>query len=174
MRRQKTFKLVHIALLIAMATIINIFEKIFPVLPVAGAKLGLANIFSLVGLNLFGFVDGFTIAITRAILASLITGTFGTAVFFLSFSGAITSTLVMGLMVRFLKGKTSNIGISIVGAIVHNATQLFVTSIFLNSFYFYSYLPYMLFFAIPTGIFVGVTTNYLIKKLSKILKVQEI
>lgn len=172
MRRHKTQRLVQLALLISMATIINIFEKMVPVLP-GNAKLGLANIFSLVALNLFGFIDGFTVAIVRSLLAGLYTGTFGTFTFYLSFSGAIVSVLVMGALIKLFKNKISNVGVSIVGAVAHNVTQLYVASIILGTYYFYSYLPYLLFFAIPTGVFVGATTNYLIKTLSKIIKVQE-
>ncbi len=157
-----------------MATVMHALERFLPVLSftIPGAKLGLANIFTLVTINIFGVFYGFVVAITRTFLAALITGNFGPP-FILSISGAIFSTLVMGILVYLFKGKISNIGVSIVGAIAHNVAQLFAVTIILKSLYFYSYLPYLLLFAIPTGVFVGATTNYMIKILAKIIKLQE-
>lgn len=174
MRRSNTSKLVNISVLIAMATAVHALERVLPGLPspVPGAKLGLANIFTLVTLNMFGFTEGFTVAILRTFLAGLITGNFGVT-FILSISGAIFSTLVMGLIVKFLKKHISNVGISIVGAIAHNVAQLFAASLILRTFYIYSYLPYLLIFAIPTGLFVGLTTNFIIKILRKTVKLKE-
>lgn len=174
MRRAKTFKIVHIGLLIAMATVVHAVEKLLPSVPapVPGIKLGLANIFTLVTLNLFGFIEGFTVSILRTFLAGVLTGNFGPT-FILSMSGAIFSTLVMGLIVKFLKKYVSNIGVSIIGAIAHNVAQLYAASIILDNIFFFTYLPWLLAFAIPTGIFVGITTNFVIKVLRKTIKLQE-
>lgn len=169
-----TFKIVHIALLIAMATVVHAVEKVLPGVPVPipGVKLGLANILTLVTLNIFGFTEGFTVAILRTLLAGILTGIFGPT-FILSMSGAIFSTLVMGGTIKLFRKYVSNIGVSIIGAIAHNVAQLFTASIILDNIFFFSYLPWLLAFAIPTGIFVGITTDLLIKVLRKSIKLQE-
>jgi heptaprenyl diphosphate synthase len=155
-----------------MATVVHSVERFLPFLPspVPGAKLGLANIFTLVTLNLFGFIEGVYVALLRTFLAALITGNFSIT-FILSISGAVLSTVIMGLMVKFFKKYISNMGISIVGAIFHNIGQLLAASFFLNSFLFFSYLPYLLLFAIPTGIFVGLCTNFILRILDKNIQI---
>ncbi|SES65899.1 Gx transporter family protein [Anaerobranca gottschalkii] len=166
------YKMVYIGILISMATVVHAVERLLPLLPspVPGAKLGLANIFTLVTLNLFGFIEGFYVAVLRTFLAALITGNFGIT-FILSLSGAVLSTIIMGLMVKFLKKYISNMGISIVGAIFHNIGQLLAASLFLDSFFVFSYLPYLLLFAIPTGIFVGLCTNFILRVLNKNIQI---
>lgn len=172
--RSKVLKLVYISLLISIATVVHAVEKVLPPLPfpVPGIKLGLANIFTLVTLNLFNFFEGFTVAILRTFLAGLITGNFGIT-FIVSMSGAIFSTLIMGIVIKLFRKHISNVGISIIGAIAHNVAQLFAVSFIFRTYLFFSYLPWLLVFAIPTGVFVGLTSNFVIKVLRKSVKLQE-
>lgn len=115
------------ALLVTCAAILQMAESFFPQ-PVPGIKLGLANMITIVALVDLGFIPALEIAVLRTIVSSLLLGTFLTPTFVLSFASAITSSIAMGAAYAILsKMKTpilSLIGISILGAVVHNMTQI--------------------------------------------------
>ncbi|MEI7542932.1 MAG: Gx transporter family protein, partial [bacterium] len=115
------------ALLVTCAAILQMAESFFPQ-PVPGIKLGLANMITIVALVDLGFMSALEIAVLRTIVSSLLLGTFLTPTFVLSFASAITSSITMGAAYAILsKMKTpilSLIGISILGAVVHNMTQI--------------------------------------------------
>lgn len=120
-------KIRKIALLVSVAAILQVAESFFPQI-VPGVKLGLANMIVLIALVNIGFAAAIEIAIMRTLISSLILGTFLSPGFLLSFTSAITSTLVMAALYRFSMSSKrvflSLIGISIIGAITHNVTQL--------------------------------------------------
>lgn len=164
----KTRKLTTVAVLVALATTLHIIESFFPSpLPIPGAKLGLANIVTLLSLVLFGWKTGFQVAFLRIMLGSLLSGSFLTTGFFLSFSGTMTSTLVMALCLYFFPG-FSIIGISVAGAVSHNLGQLAMAGLIIAHIGIFFYLPVLLLAAIPTGIFTGFILKYLLKHLKAI------
>jgi heptaprenyl diphosphate synthase len=65
----------------------------------------------------------------------------------------------MGLVYKFGSTFFSLLGISLVGAVTHNVAQLLVASVVIETVGIFAYLPYMLFFALPTGAFVGLVTG---------------
>src|SRR6056297_3335737 len=100
----KTKKIVLISLLISLGLVLHLVESFFPLAAVVpGAKLGLANIVSLIAISLFGFTAAFEIVIFRIILGSLLAGTFMTISFYLSFSGGILSFFLMYFAYKFFK-----------------------------------------------------------------------
>lgn len=164
----KTRKLTTVSVLVAMATVLHIIESFFPSpLPIPGAKLGLANIVTLLSLVLFGWKTGFQVAFLRIMLGSLLSGSFLTTGFFLSFSGTMASTLVMALFLYFFSG-FSIIGVSVAGAVFHNLGQLAMAGLIIEHVGIFFYLPVLLLAAIPTGIFTGFILNYLLKHLKSI------
>ena len=75
MRRTK--KLVVISLLISLGLVLHLVESLFPLTAVVpGAKLGLANIVSLLAITFFSFTAAFQVVIFRIILGSLLAGSF--------------------------------------------------------------------------------------------------
>lgn len=127
-------KIRKIALLVAAAVIMQVAESLFPQI-VPGVKPGFANMIVIIALVNMGFKAALEISVIRTIISSFLLGTFLSPSFILSFTSAITSTLVMGGLYRLLSnGKNaylSVIGISIIGALVHNLTQLVVVYILL-------------------------------------------
>lgn len=126
---------------------------------VPGFKLGLANIITLYVVVNFGIRDAVVVSILRTTLGSLLAGTFMTVTFFFSFAGGLASAIVMGLVYKFGSTFFSLLGISLVGAVTHNVAQLLVASVVIETVGIFAYLPYMLFFALPTGAFVGLVTG---------------
>lgn len=160
-----TRRLVYLSLLLAMATALHVLEGLFPILlPFPGVKLGLANIVTLLVLYLYDLRAGLTVAIARVFLGSLLGGTFLSPGFLLGLTGAVTSTLIMALLVK----KTdcfSPLGISLAGAVGHNLGQLAMASLLLQNWAIIFYLPFLLLAAIPSGLVTGYILQRLLDRL---------
>lgn len=163
----KNRKMVFIALLIAQAIVLNIVERMIPVPFITpGAKLGLANIITVVGIYMLTFQDVLAIVLIRVTMASLLVGNLSG--FFYSMSGGILSMLAMYLVYRLFKDKVSIIGISVIGSVFHNIGQVIIATFVVNNLGIAAYLPVLLIAGVGTGIFVGITSKQLIVYLKRI------
>jgi len=163
--RGKTQRMVFISLLIAVAIVLSYFERFIP-LPwnIPGMKLGLANVITLSAMYYFLKRDVFTIVIIRIILTSLIIGSIMS--FFYSLAGGILSFIGMAILYQWFRKNLSPIGISIVGAILHNVGQLMVLSVVSNRVTIaLSYAPIIMIAGIATGIFVGIASIFFMKNM---------
>ncbi len=160
-----TQKTIHLGLMVGLAMGLHVFESFLP-LPYLfpGAKLGLANIVTLYVIVSFGIKEAVLISVLRTVLGSLLIGTLLNITFFLGFFGGLASALVMGILHHLFRDHVSLVGISIIGALTHNITQVGVAAYFLGTLGFFFYLPYLLIFSLPTGLFVGVATAGLLRK----------
>lgn len=162
---QNTKRIVLLALLIAMASVLHVVESWLPLpLPVPGIKLGLANIVSLTVIAMFGWRDAIYVAIVRVFLGALFGGIFLGPAFAMSISGALGSTVAMALVYHYWHPDFSLVGISIIGAVIHNMVQIVVAALLVSSVTLLWYLPYLILFALPTGLATGITTIYFIEK----------
>ncbi|MBT9159472.1 MAG: hypothetical protein DDT27_00242 [Dehalococcoidia bacterium] len=157
-----TRRMVRLALMVSLATIIWVVEAALPVpVPVPGAKLGLANAIVLWCVIAFGFRDALMVNLLRVVLGALLTGTFMNVSFFLSLAGGTASVLVMGLLWTTSQRWVSIIGVSLAGAFTHNLAQILTASVLIGHPAILMYLPFLLFFALPTGFFVGLLVSHL-------------
>lgn len=164
----KLRQLVYTSLLVSIALAVSLIEQMIPMpFAVPGAKLGLSNMIILVTLILFGFKRGFQVALLKSVLLMLVTG-FGPS-FLYSFAGAILSTCMMGLALRFTKKYLSTIGVSIIGAVAHNLAQIAVASYVLGSIMVFTYFPILTVIGMLTGYFVGIGAHNVSSHLKKIL-----
>ncbi|MCT4663200.1 MAG: Gx transporter family protein [Tissierellales bacterium] len=156
-------KLVFFSILIAQAMVLSFIEQLIP-LPVAipGAKLGLANLVTLIVLYKFGFKPAFSILLGRIFLISFLFGNF--AMLWYSLAGGLLALLTMALSRKFF----SMIGVSILGALMHNVGQVCVAALVIENLKIAYYLPVLLVIAIPTGLFIGITGRYLLSAIDKI------
>ena len=93
---KKNRKIIYLSLLVTFGIVLHAVENTIPFpfpFPVPGAKLGLANIISLVTLVIYGLSEGLAVNVLRCIIGSLITGSVSALLY--SLSGAVTSTLLM-------------------------------------------------------------------------------
>jgi heptaprenyl diphosphate synthase len=163
-----------IALLVAISCVLQISESLIPH-PIPGLRLGMANMVTLVALVVLGFRPALEIAIFRTILSSIIMGTFMSPTFVLSLSGALISTLVMGFL-YWLAGfnkvyRLSIIGISIVGALVHNLVQLYLAYLILVKHGgIFIFLPWLCIGAVVMGWVTGAVAGGVCRRLEKIQK----
>ncbi|MCR5635743.1 MAG: Gx transporter family protein [Clostridiales bacterium] len=159
----KNLKTVQTALLCSAAIVVSFVESLFPyVLPVPGAKLGLANIITAVAIDALGFVPGLCIVISKALFALLTRGVLAGV---MSFSGSALSMLVMYLFIKskFLFGY---LGIGVSGALAHNTGQ-FVVAYFVCGRAVIYYIPVLLITSALTGCVSGIALGILSTKLIK-------
>lgn len=150
--RQQTF----LALLVACGIILHVVEASLPALPmIPGAKIGLANIVTLMALLNFGFREALIVLILRLFMASLLSGSFLTITFFLSVSGGLMGFWFLNLSYRYAGESLSLIGVSILGAFGHNLGQILMAYYFINNLSLFYYLPYLTIAATLTGFFTG-------------------
>lgn len=162
----------HLAVLITFALVIHTVEATLSIpMVIPGAKLGLANVITLLTFVIYGFPSAIFIATVRSILGSIIIGNFLGFGFWLSFTGAIVSTLIMaGGIVLWRRGILSLIAVSILGAVAHNVAQVSVASLVIGNFNLLKlYLPMLLILAIPTGFFTGLVVVYSQKALARVI-----
>ena len=165
----KTKKLALMSLYISIALMLNIFENFLPTrYLVPGAKLGLANVITMISLLTLGKKDTIMILVIRVLLGSIFGG--GVSGFLYSISGSIFSFMSMTLIISLFKDKISMIGISATGAFFHSVGQVLMASIIIQNVRIFSYLPMLLFASIVTGVFVGYTAKNTVEFMVKIKK----
>jgi heptaprenyl diphosphate synthase len=143
-----------IIILVTNAILISLLESIIPVpVPVPGVKLGLANIITLIGLVFLPFTDVMLMVIIRCVVVALLTR--GVMMLAFSVSGGILSALVMALIYKKFSHYFSTKGISIIGAFIHNTTQIAVAYWLLGQFVVFYYLPILIVSAVITGYITG-------------------
>lgn len=162
---KKTKKMTLLALIISQALVLHYIEGLLPILA-PGAKLGLANIMTMVALALFGFKEAMIVVVIRSILGPLLGGSI-TGILY-SLSGGILSGVVMGILYLKFNNYFSLMGISTAGAVFHNIGQLLVASwIFKTMGILYTYLPILMLVAVVTGYFNGLVSRYILTYLNK-------
>jgi len=162
--RSRLNHLTYLAVLITFAVVIHTVEAALPLpMPVPGVRLGLANIITLLTLIIFGLRSALIVAVVRTILGSLfIGGLFGFG-FWLSITAGVASSLAMALvLILQKKDLVSLLSVSVIGAAVHNLTQLTMASLIIaNMALLKGYFPLLLLLSVPTGIFTGLAAYYL-------------
>lgn len=168
----KTRRLVFLSALTAIALVISLLEQFIPVpIGVPGAKLGFSNIVILTTIVVFGPGDGMAVGVMKSFLLMLVTGSVTS--FWFSLSGAFFSTLVMSLVCKKFIPPFSLIGASELGALAHNFGQFLVASFVLGNGKIFYYMPILTLVGIATGLFVGLSCNFVGPHLRKIYRQKE-
>ena len=160
----KSKRLALRGILIALAMVLSYAESLIPIdLVVPGAKLGLANIVTIFAVFFLGLSDALLIGVLRVILTTIL---FGNAVMMVySLAGAVTSILLMW----FCSGlkKFGIIGISVIGAVSHNAAQCIVAALMIQNKNIIGYLPLLLIFGVISGLLTGTISSEVIRRLKE-------
>lgn len=162
----KTQKLIYISLLSAQAVILGLIERSipFPFAFAPGAKLGIANLITIVAIYTLPFKDSMKVVGMRLLMTTLLGGTISTLLY--STAGAVLSFLGMVFVKTTGGKKVSIIGVSATGGILHNLGQLFVASFIAQTWTVLLYLPVLSFMGILSGIAIGISANFLMDKTS--------
>ena len=154
-------KLTLMAILIAVASIINILESYVQLLPGTGFKIGFSNIITLIIIYIYGPKEAITVVFMRLLVTALFSpGTFNFNTFMLSISGA-TFSLVILIVLHRLK-YFGIVAVSAVSSLFHVAGQL-VAAMFIFADVVVFYAPIMLFISIPAGILTGILAKRFIE-----------
>lgn len=157
-------KYMRLVMLLSFSIVLSILESFIPLFNgyIPGLKLGLANIIVLIVLYKYDTKDVFFVSVLRVIVVGLMrTGLFSVN-FFFSLSGALFSCCSM---ILFKKTKLSMIGVSVVGSIFHSIGQILIAILLLKNNNMIYYLPWLLLFSIPTGLFVGYVSKKMLSEL---------
>jgi len=153
------------AIFVSLGIVLQHLESFFIISPVPGGKLGLGNIISILNLFMFGGGNAMIISVLRAFLGTLLTS--GASALPYSLFGAVFSTGGMILIKKYCYPSVSIVGISVIGASLHNFSQVCVAAVLFSSGYVFSYLPLLLCVSVISGFATGYASNVLEKRLIK-------
>lgn len=156
-------KLVKIALLLAIAVVLNYIESLIPLpLPVPGIKLGIANFVGLIVLFMFGSKDFVFFNVLKVLLVAILRFGFGTS-FFISFSGMFFSTIITLILYNYTK--SSIFGLSVMSAVFHSLGQVLMVCLLYNTIYMINYLPILTFTSSISGFLTSMLAAMVLKRL---------
>lgn len=163
---KKLYTLARAALLSAVAVVLSIFESFIPDLPFAlpGMKLGLGNIAVLLAVETCPLGLVLYVAAVRALFALV---TRGATAFFMSFAGAIASSLLMYFLARIKNTPFGCVGIGIAGAFAHNTAQIF-TAYFIIGNAVWGYFPVVTLFALVSGSLTSLVHFFALPKVTSV------
>ena len=149
-------------LLIALALVLSYLQSLVPLsFAVPGIKMGLPNIVVVFALYRLRARDAAVISLVRVLLVSVLFGN----VFSLAYSaaGGVLSLLVMMLLKS--TGKFSETGVSVAGAVAHNAGQILVAMFVLETGRLVYYLPVLCISGTVAGVCIGLVSALLVKRI---------
>lgn len=158
---KKTKRLVLLAMLTAVAMILSYVESLLPSVGIPGVKMGLANIAVIFALFRFGWKEAAALSLVRVVLVSLLFGSIGAMLY--SLAGAVLSLAVMALLRRI--DRFSTVGISVAGGVAHNAGQILMAMLILQTKQLLGYLPVLAVSGIAGGVLTGLAAALLIRRI---------
>ena len=158
---KKTKRLVLLAMLTAVAMILSYVESLLPSVGIPGVKMGLANIAVIFALFRFGWKEAAALSLVRVLLVSLLFGSVGAMLY--SLAGAVLSLAVMALLRRI--DRFSTVGISVAGGVAHNAGQILMAMLILQTKQLLVYLPVLAVSGIAVGVLTGLAAALLIRRI---------
>ena len=157
----KTKRLVLLAMLTAVAMILSYVESLLPSVGIPGVKMGLANIAVIFALFRFGWKEAAALSLVRVVLVSLLFCSVGAMLY--SLAGAVLSLAVMALLRRI--DRFSTVGISVAGGVAHNAGQILMAMLILQTKQLLGYLPVLAVSGIAGGVLTGLAAALLIRRI---------
>ncbi len=153
-------KLALSGILLAFALIISLLENmlppIIPALPYA--KIGLCNIVLLACFLLVGVWEGYVVLLLKCLLAAVFSGNLSMMIWSLP-----SSLVAYTAMVLLYRTKLFSVtGLSMAGGMLHNFTQILVSTLVVGKSVF-AYLPYMLLAGGIAGFATGIICHFLLK-----------
>ena len=158
---KKTKRLVLLAMLTAVAMILSYVESLLPSVGIPGVKMGLANIAVIFALFRFGWKEAAALSLVRVVLVSLLFGSVSAMLY--SPAGAVLSLAVMALLRRI--DRFSTVGISVAGGVAHNAGQILMAMLILQTKQLLGYLPVLAVSGIAGGVLTGLAAALLIRRI---------
>lgn len=157
-------KIAEIGMLIAVAFVLSYIEALIPIsVGIPGVKLGLSNLVVMYALYRFSAKTTFGIAVVRIVLAGLTFGNLYSMLY--SLAGGLLS--FAGMLFLKKTGKFSLCGVSMAGGVLHNAGQILVASIVLQTQLLVYYFPFLIVSGVAAGIAIGLVSGLLIQRMQR-------
>ncbi len=154
----KIKRMTFLAMMFACMLVLTAFEYSLPPIPLfpPNMKLGLSNVIVMYCLFFTGKKDAFVLTILKSFFVFLLKGPIAAG---LSVAGGLCALVVMVGLIFLYKEDISYTMVSIWGAVAHNAGQLAVFSLMMQSGFVFYYFPVLLI----AGIVMGGMTGILVK-----------
>ncbi|MBO5009683.1 MAG: Gx transporter family protein [Clostridia bacterium] len=162
-----TKKLTTLSLLISVAMVLSYIESLIPAfVAVPGVKVGLSNIATVFALYTLGAPGAVAVSVIRVFLSSLLFGNFAMMIY--SLAGAALALTFMILIKA--TGLFSEVGVSVIGGIMHNAGQIIAAAFMMENSGIVSYLVPLVISGTIAGVAVGLISALLIKRIGGHMK----
>ena len=163
MRNNIARRLAFLSVAIALSMILSFVEsQIPPLSTIPGVKIGLANIVTVFLLYKLGIKEALTVSVIRVLLSALLFGSFVSLMY--SAFGAVSALIIMIPAKRFTP--FSPIGVSVLGAVAHNAGQILAALILLGNAAIVYYLIPLTLSGLIAGILVGLLGGIVAERIS--------
>lgn len=147
---------------IALALVLSYLESLIPVFAaVPGIKLGIANIVTMLAMYKLGVKPAIVISVGRIVLSGILFGNLYVIIY--SLVGGVLSICVMIILKKIRL--FSVVGVSVAGAVAHNAGQIIVAVFLMENVNILYYLPVLIISGVIAGTMVGILTVYIIKNI---------
>jgi len=147
-------RLDRIAMLGALSLFLSTVEYLFP-RPIPFMRLGLANLPVILSLELLSAPGYFLLILLKVLGQAMVNGTMASYVFLFSVAGSFTSGLIMWGAYRWLRPRISFVGVSILGALTSNMSQIFLSISFVFGPSAWRILPWFLGIGLTSGLLIG-------------------
>lgn len=162
---KKTKKIALCGVMCALAFAFSYIEFLIPfdMIGIPGIKPGFANLVIMAALYMLGLPYAAAISAFRIVLSWLLFGNFTS--FLYSLAGGVLSLLLMFVLKKYKV--FDEVGVSVSGAVVHNAAQLCVSALLTSGAVLY-YMPVLLVAGVVFGVINGLLLKLVIKRTEKL------
>jgi heptaprenyl diphosphate synthase len=157
-------QLARLGLFTSAALALFVFEQLLP-RPLPWMKLGLANLAVLLALLAQGPVAALAVQLAKWLVGSLLAGSLGGPAFVIAGSAGLGSWAAMALARRWTGALFSPLGLSLIGAAVHQALQLGTAGLYIHQSGLLALLPLSLLSALLSGALIGLLAGAVLKKM---------
>lgn len=162
-RQMRAMRPAFYGLMTALSMVLAYAETLLPSIGIPGAKIGLPNIVTVLGLYTVGFKGTAAVSILRIVLVGLSFGNPSMMIY--SLSGWVLSMAAMTAAKR--TGLFTPLGVSVAGGVAHNLGQLICACVVLESTAILAYFPFLLPAGVAAGAVVGVAGGVLTERIKK-------
>ena len=163
----------RLGLLTALALALYSMESLLP-RPLPWLRFGFSNALVLVVLLIYGLRLALSVSVIRTLLGSLILGSFLSPGFAISISASITSCIVMGIARLVGRRGLGPVGISVIGALAHNMTQLVVAYfLFVRRTEIFFLIPVFALMSAGTGLVTGLAAHFIHERMARTIPATE-
>lgn len=160
-RNNRTRTVTYSALFITVMLMLGYLETFIPVGSVPGIKLGLSNSVLLLVIYWMGIPQAFILMAVKVVLSGFLFS--GVSAMMYAFAGGVISVAVMALLYKI--GGFSTVVIGMAGAVAHNAGQVGLAMIILETTKLAYYMAVLMVVGLLTGFVTGTLTAALMKRL---------